>query len=225
MIFGCSKCVFFSYFPIPILQEKFQIHHIVDDNGDVPRSPVPAADDAGLRDEPGGQGVGTAGEDGFRGEFFFVALGKARGAGRKVAGHFAERGHQLEADVVVRLAVQPAGKGKGVPHGESHEPGIFRLLENLPQHPRVEPAGPPAEVAGHEGVTLEGAGAEPVARWPVGAGHDGKEAVHIHGLHLREREHAFVQLVHRLFVRGARSARDGRECGEQKQASHRPKIQ
>ena len=81
------------------------------------------------------------------------------GLGMTVADHLSERAHQLEADVVVRLPVQQTGEREGVFHGKIVEALFAGQAVHLPQHPRIEAAGPPADVAGHEGVALEGAGA------------------------------------------------------------------
>ena len=146
-----------------------------------------------------------------------------------------ETAHQLEADVVVRLPVQQTGEREGVFHGKIVEALFAGQAVHLPQHPRIEPTGPPADVAGHERISLEGPGAE---RWPVGAGHDvhptvmpgltghlrHQEAVHIHGLLFREGEDPVAQMDHRFFLGRARSAGYGRERGQQKQSSHTPKI-
>ena len=219
MVLHRGEGVFFRHFAVAEVHQQLQVHHIVDDDGEVPLAVVPAADDPGRGQEPGREGAGAFFQDALdfqgRQDVFLPRVEKVDDEPSP------ETGHQLEANVVVGLVVQELGERQGVLHGQLPEKRIGRFPVDLPQHPGIESAAPPVDVRRDQFPVLEVPGA---ARWPVGAGHDGKEAVHINGLHLCVREHALAQLGHRFLLRGARSARNGREGGQQKQSSHTSKI-
>ena len=63
MVLQRREGMFFRDFPVSGSIQQLQVHHVVDDDRNVPRAPVPAADDAGLRDKTRRQLRRAAGKD------------------------------------------------------------------------------------------------------------------------------------------------------------------
>ena len=119
-------------------------------------------------------------------------------------------GHQLEADVMVRVAHQQGGEGLRVLGGETPEERVLRRFVHLPQHSGIESADPAAYARGQEFPVLEGPRTLPVR---PGSLPFVQEAVHIHRLYPRTLDHAPAKLCHG-FLPGGAAAGKGRQASQ-----------
>ena len=170
---------------------QFEVHHIVDDYGEVPDIllEVPTAERANDGVETTCQRLGTIAEHGHIGLV----------AGQTIAVTIAAK--ELEAYVVVGGYPLQWVEFKGVFLGQSLDFRVFGVLIDVPHRAGIETTAPPIDVGVYKTVTLESAGATSL----------GECGVHIFGVCCCHLHHLFGDLLHTLLPALRPHTRDGRK--------------